>query len=358
MRWLNLILAMAACNKSAATEHTGGVGSSAAPAALDVVPVVSKQLDATLRLPAELTADESVAIYPRVNGFIEQITVDRGSKIKQGQLLVRLSAPELGAQRAEAQAKLTAAQSTFDRLKAAATTPGAVAGHDLEIAESALAAEKSKLQSLSALESYLAIKAPWDGVVTERGEHPGALVGPPVGPTATPILRIEKIDRLRVTVAVPEADVSAIQEGGQAQFTVSTWPGDKFDGKIVRLSHAIDPKTRTMSVELDFDNKGAKQLTPGAYAEVLWPVHRAQPSLFVPSSAVVQTTEKTYVDRIKDGAIEQVVVSRGVPTGDLVEVFGALAAGDQVLRRGSETLASGTKVTTKPWTPPAGSAAK
>jgi membrane fusion protein, multidrug efflux system len=326
------------------------------PMALEVVQVVSKQLEATLRLPAELAPEESVAIYARVNAFIEEITVDRGSKIKQGQLLVRLSAPELNAQRAEAQAKLGAARSTYDRLKEASATPGAVAGHDLEIAEATLAAEKSRVQSLGALEGYLAIRAPWDGVVTERAEHPGALVGPPVSPNATPILRIEKIDRLRLTVGVPEADVGAIQEGGKAAFTVSTWPGDKFEGKIVRLSHVIDAKTRTMSVELDVDNKGAKQLTPGAYAEVLWPVRREQPSLFVPASAVVQTTEKTYVDRVRDGAVEQIPVQRGVATGDLVEVFGALAAGDQVLKRGSETLQAGAKVTTKP-AAPAGSAA-
>src|SRR5262249_11467817 len=159
--------------------------------------------------------------------------VDRGSPIKKGQLLARLSAPELGAQRAEAESKLTAAKSTAERLTAASKTPGAIAGHDLEIAQAELAAETSRGQSLRGLESYLYIRAPFDGVVTERGVHPGALVGPPTGSTPTPILRIEKIDRLRLTVAVPEADVGAIREGAEATFTVSTWPGQKFTGKIL-----------------------------------------------------------------------------------------------------------------------------
>jgi RND family efflux transporter MFP subunit len=341
------VIFIAACSKTATPD---GSGSGSAPAAsiYDVVPVVAKQLDTTVRLPAELAPDESVAIYSRVNGFVDDIPVDRGSTVKKGELVARLSAPELGAQRAEAEAKLAAAKSTYDGLKSAAKTPGAVAGHDIEIAEAEVAADTSRVQSLRTLEGYLYIRAPFDGVVAERGVHPGALVGP----SGTPIVRVQKIDKLRLTVAVPEADIGSIAVGTEAAFTVSTWPGQKFTGKIARQSHAIDSKTRTMSVELDVDNTGKKGLTPGAYAEVLWPVRRDDPSLFVPATAIATTTEKTYVDRVHDGAVEQVTVQRGVTVGELVEVFGPLAAGDQVLKRGSETIATGTKVSTKPWTPP------
>src|SRR5205814_4850879 len=191
------------------------------------------------------------------------------------------------------------------------------------------------------------VRAPFDGVVTERNVHPGALVGPPSGPNAPPMLRVEKIDHLRVTVAVPEADAGAVALGTAATFTVSTYPGQKFTGKVARVAHEIDPKTRTMAVELEFENTGAKQLVPGAYAEVLWPVHRDAPSLFVPPSAIATTTERTFVDRVRDGKVEQLTVGRGVAMGDLVEVFGDLAAGDQVLKRGSEVLANGTAVTTR-----------
>ncbi len=341
-----LLVLLLACNRSPAPAPAPAPAGSAGPQTVEVVAVVSKPLDATLKLPAELAADESVAIYPRVNGFLDEIAVDRGSKIKKGQLLARLSAPELAAQRAEAESKVAAAKSTFDRLKAASATPGAIAGHDLEVAEAALGAEKSRVDSLRALESYLYVRAPFDGVVTERNVHPGALVGPPTGPSAPPMLKVEKIDHLRVTVAVPEADAAAVALGTPAVFTVSTYPGQKLTGKVARVAHEIDPKTRTMAVELDFDNAGEK-LVPGAYAEVLWPVHRDAPSLFVPPSAIATTTERTFVDRVKDGKIEQVTVGRGATMGDLVEVFGELAAGDQVLKRGSEVLANGTAVVAK-----------
>jgi RND family efflux transporter MFP subunit len=162
------------------------------------------------------------------------------------------------------------------------------------------------------------------------------------------MLKVEKIDHLRVTVAVPEADAAAVAAGAPATFTVSTFPGQKFTGHVARVAHEIDPKTRTMAVELDFDNTASKELVPGAYAEVLWPVHRDAPSLFVPPSAIATTTERTFVDRVKDGKIEQVTVGRGATMGDLVEVFGELAAGDQVLKRGSEVMPAGTAVVAAP----------
>ncbi|MGE5183881.1 MAG: efflux RND transporter periplasmic adaptor subunit [Acidobacteriota bacterium] len=344
MRRLLLVL-LVACHRSP-DPAPAPTASSAGPQTVEVVAVVAKPLDATLELPAELAPDESVAIYPRVSGFLDEIAVDRGSPIRKGQLLARLSAPELAAQRAEAESKVAAAKSTYDRLKAASATPGAIAGHDLEVAEAGLNAEKSRVDSLRALESYLYVRAPFDGVVTERNVHPGALVGPPTAPNTPPMLRVEKIDHLRVTVAVPEADAGAVAAGTAAVFTVSTYPGQNFTGKVARIAHEIDPKTRTMAVELDFDNAGPKPLVPGAYAEVRWPVHRDAPSLFVPPSAIATTTERTFVDRVRDGKIEQVTVVRGAQMGNLVEVFGELAAGDQVLKRGSEVLAPGTAVTT------------
>jgi len=344
-----LLSLLLACKQSTPAEPAAAGPPS--PTALDVVAVSAKQLDSTVRLPAELGPDEVVAIYPRVTGFVDRIEVDRGSVVKRGQLLAGLSAPELGAQRAEAESKVAAAKSTYDSLAGAARTPGAVAGHDLEIAEAAYKADAARVESLRALESYLIVRAPFDGVITERNVHPGALVGPPSGPTVAPMLRIEKIDRLRLTVAVPEAVVGAITLGAEASFTVSTWPGETFQGKVGRVSHTIDGKTRSMAVELDVDNAGSR-LTPGAYAEVTWPVHRTTPSLFVPGSAVVQTTERTYVDRVRDGSVDQVVVARGFAVGEIVEVFGELSAGDQVLKRGSETLKPGSKIVTHLWNPP------
>jgi RND family efflux transporter MFP subunit len=333
-----------------------GAESTPAPV-VEVVPVVADRLQLTIRLPGEIAPYEWVAIHPRVSGFVEEVAVDRGSPVKRGQVLARLSAPELVAQRAEAESKLVGTESTYQRMRTAAETPGVVANHDVEVAEAALKADQARVDALRTLESYLVVRAPFDGVITERNVHPGALVGPPSGPSPVPMLRMETLGRLRLTVAVPETDLGAIAQGEKAEFTVRTWPGRRFGGTIARVSHAVEPKTRTMPVELDVDDP-KNELAPGMFAEVLWPLHRDQPSLLVPSSAVVQSTERTYVDRLRDGVLEIVSVQRGAAAGDKVEVFGELAPGDQVLRRGSEEMRAGTRLTARPWSPDGGVPAK
>jgi RND family efflux transporter MFP subunit len=330
------------CSGGEQNQTTAAQDSSAA--AVEVVPVVAERIDTTSRLPAEIYPYESVSLFPRVNGFVDAVLVDRGARVRKGQLLARLSAPELAAQRAEAESKLAAVRSTYERTRAASETPGVVAKHDVEVAEAALKAEEARVQSLKTLEGYLAVRAPFDGMVTERNVHPGALVGPPSGGNAVPMLKMESVGHLRITVAVPETDVGAIAESANADFVVRTWPGLKFSGQITRVAHAVDMRTRTMPVELDYSNKDGK-VAPGMFAEVMWPIRREAASLLVPSSAIVQSPEKTYVDRVVNGAIQQVAVKRGVVLKDKVEVFSSgLAAGDLVLKRGSEEMKDGTKV--------------
>jgi RND family efflux transporter MFP subunit len=309
---------------------------------VEVVEVVSQTLDKKTPLQGELWAYESVAIHSRAAGFVDAIPVDRGTRVRKGQILARISAPELTAQRAEAEAKVKGSRSTLERLTAASKVPGVVAGHDIELAEAALQAEEARVRSLRTQEGYLVLRAPFDGVVSERSVHPGALVGPSSGP----LLRVEQIDRLRLTVAVPEQDVGTIIEGARAEFGVPAWPADRFYGVIRRVSHRIDARTRTMPVELDVDNRLGK-LAAGMFAEVSWPLRREAPSLFVPPSAVVQSPEMTFVDRVQEGVVTRVPVKRGALLAQSLEVFGALHAGDVVLVRGLEELAEGSRVQTK-----------
>ena len=354
MKRLCLALLLASACEHSSDPPAAAPSAPAGPPQVEVVPVASEMLNLSVSLPGELTPYEAVAIYPRVTGFVEALRVDRGSVVHKGALLARLSAPELAAQRAEAQSKSAGEDSTLERLRAASSTPGVVAGHDIELAEAAANADKARVSSLKALEGYLVIRAPFDGVITERNVHPGALVGPPSGAAAVPMLRIEQVARMRLTVAVPENDVGAIADGAPAEFTVQAWPGKRFSGTVRRVSHAIDQKTRTMPVELDVDNKDSK-LASGMYAEVKWPIKRSGPSLLVPTTAVAQTTEKTFVDRVKDGTLEQVPIRRGAVLADRLEVIGALAPGDLVLKRGSEELQNGAHVSPKKSTADGGS---
>lgn len=334
----------------------------------DTVRVVSRTVERKSRLPGEFLPYERVDLNARVTGFVESVGVDRGSFVKAGEVLAELSAPEMTAQiaeakskaqaaqsqRAEAEARLVAAQSTWEKLKIAAATPGVVAGNDLVLAEKQVDAARAALSAsedsakaaqaaidtLEDLQSYLKLTAPFDGVITERLVHPGALVGPNTG---GPLLRLEQNARLRLVVAVPEQDVGGIIKGGRIPFTVPAYPGQTFQGSIARIAHSMDQKTRTMAVELDVANLNLA-LAPGMYAEVNWPMRRGRPTLLVPPSSIVTTTERTFVIRVSDGKAEWVDVRRGLPFGDLVEAFGALTEGDQILRRASDEVRPGTPI--------------
>jgi len=129
-------------------------------------------------------------------------------------------------------------------------------------------------------------------------------------------------------------------------FTVPAFPERVYSGAVARLAHALDTKTRTMPVELDVMNPDGS-LSPGMYPSVKWPVRRSRPALFVHKTAVVTTTERTFVIRDKSGHAEWVDVRKGAADGDLIEVIGNLQPGDQVVRRANDELREGNPIQAK-----------
>ena len=367
---LVLSVAVAACG-GRPPESAGRPGA-AGPPTIETVRVIEQAASVTLELPGELEPFESVDVYPKVTGFVKTIRVDRGSRVRAGDPLVEIEAPELVAQQAEAQSRLQAAEaqlaiartkadadtSTFDRLKAASATPGVVAGNDVVLAQKTVEAGQSQVvsaqqtveaarqavRSITDMEGYLRVTAAFDGIVTERNVHPGALVGPGSGAgTGRPLLRVVRNDRLRLTVPVPEAYAAGVTNGTRVPFTVPAYPGVDFFGTVARAANAVDVKTRTMAVELDVTN-GDGRLPSGTFCQVRWPVRRSTPSLFVPSHSVATTTDRTFVVRVRGGRTEWIDVKTGLGSGALVEVFGDLRPGDQVAERGTDELRPGAEV--------------
>jgi membrane fusion protein (multidrug efflux system) len=341
---------------------------------VEVVPVALQKLATVFTLPAQLVPFETVDIYPKVTGFMNMIRVDRGSRVHKGELIIRLSAPELVAQRAQAesalraaesqlttaQAKLTSDKGTYMHLASAAKTPGVVAENDVMVAsqtasadqgqvqsaESNVAAARNALRSVAQLESYLNIYAPFDGIVTTRNLHPGALVGPASGPSGTmPIVQIVDTGHLRLVVPVPEAYVGEMQVGQKVAFTVPAFPGQIFHAPITRISHNVDLNTRTMPVELDVRSTDGR-LSPGSFSSVQWPVHRAAPTMFVPVSAVTNDQQRTFVERVRNGKTEWVDVVTGLSANGNIEVFGDLKPGDEVIRNATDAIRQGQQVNT------------
>jgi len=337
---------------------------------VEVMTLHPQTLKSLLHLPGQMYAYESVDVYPKVSGFLSSISVDRGSIVKAGQVLAQLTAPEIQsqvqeaqskvgtsqAQISEAQSKYEALENTYQRLKEAGQTPGAVAPNELQVAQKntdaalrnvqALKSGKYTAQagvrSLKSIRDYLYITAPFDGIVTERNLHPGSLVGPG-GSNTVPIVHLEKISHLRLVIYIPEANVGGITEGMPVKFTVPAFPDEQLTASVSRISYALDPKTRTEAVELDVQNP-KRQLTPGMYADVSWSVHRSHPTFVVPATAVVSTTQRTFVIRVKDGHTEWVDVNRGNTVDNRVEVFGSLHEGDRLVTHATDEFRTGTRI--------------
>lgn len=322
----------------------------------------------TVPLPAELEPYLQAEIEARVPGYVERVLVDRGSNVKRGQLLVELSAPELTAETAaaesafheaeaeesQAEAQLAAVQSTYDRLEQAARTPGAVAGNELVQMEKQLDAAKSIVQSRKSAvrasqerlaaakttEGYLRLTAPFDGKITDRYVHPGVMV--PAG-GHLPLLKLQQVAHLRLTVPIPETYVGHIIRGISVSFHVGAQPGRAYIAKISRIADALDAQSRTMMVELDAFNKDGT-LAPGMYPTVEWPVSSAQPQLLVPFTSVVTTTERTFVITSLNGKAHWVDVRKGPVVGDRIAIRGEIRPGEKVVKRASDEIREGAPI--------------
>lgn len=367
---LLLISAFLCCFLTACHQKQVEKASSYKPAVqtvpVSVITLEPQKFGKNVPIPGDLFPYEVVDVYPKVLGFIQKVYVDRGSIVHRGQLLAYLIAPEMEAQITEARSNVQAAASqeaearakylsdygVYERYNEAAQTPGVISQNELETskmtAQASLAqvkavsntirAKQANVVALQKIQAYLQITAPIDGVVTDRNLHPGALVGPSKNGDSEPIFRIQTLSHLRLVVPVPERYYSGVKLGARIPFTVSAYPERTFYGVISRPSYALNPKTRTESVELDVFYPDAT-LSPGMYTEVLWPISRPKATFQVPASAVVSTTEETFVNRITpDNRVEWVPVRPGFSDGNRVEVFGNLHTGDRIVKNGTDEL--------------------
>jgi RND family efflux transporter MFP subunit len=308
--------------------------------------------DRVVTLPGELVPFQATAVTARVAGFVEQVHVDRGALVRQGQVLATLATPELVAQtaealtrvqqaearKAEADARLVAATSALERVKRA-SADAAAAKAAVDAQAQAVAGARSAHEAIRVLEQYQRVTAPFAGRIVERLVHPGALVGPSAGA----LFRLEETSRLRLVVPVPEVSLGVVTTGRMLEFTVPAQPGRTFTARLARSAGSLDGRTRSMMVEADVVNRDGA-LAPGMFPDVRWPIVRAAAGLMVPTTAVVTTTERTFVIRVAAGKAEWVTVKKGAVAGDQVEVAGALAVGDTIVRRGTDEIRAGASI--------------
>ena len=309
-----------------------------------------------VQLPGEFKAFQEVNIYPKADGFVEKVLVDRGSFVRKDQILMILDSPEseerLAAARSntlKANAMLTASREHYRRLKASSKVAGSVSALDLETANARLMADSASLmgeeanfRALTKIKSYLTVRAPFDGVITERNVHPGAMVGSGAK-MERPMMVLQQQNRLRLVLDIPETYSMSLQQGNSVSFTAGALPGQVFQGKISRRAGNMNEQFRSETVEIDVQNSSGK-FKPGMFAEIILTATGTPGALAVPVTSVVASTERQYVIKVMDGKAHYVDVRRGQQSGDMTEVFGNLKANDLIVINAREDLKEGTKV--------------
>lgn len=314
---------------------------------------VNKQIS----FPAELIPMEKAEIYPKVTGYIASVKVDIGDRVKKGQVLATLEAPEMLANYSQANADVQTARSkylgsldSYNRILNASKVEGTIAAGELEKTKSQLMADSASLQAARSkvvaygqLKDYLVIHSPFSGIVTQRTVDPGTLVG---NTNSKPILVVENTDLLRLRIPVPEAYTSAATRSGSIEFTVDAEPDVAYTATLSRKAGALNLVNRTETWEFLYTNKN-NQLKSGMFANATLKMGRKDPSFLVPSSAVATNLEKRFVIRVQDGKAEWVDVRNGISLGDKIEIFGNLQEGDILLMRATDEIKPGNFVIPK-----------
>jgi len=329
-------------------------------AKMDSVKVFILTMDSikkTISLPGELIPLEKVLIRAKVAGYVKKLNVDIGSKVKKGQVLAVVEAPEINTQVQELNAKVQSAKARFesskdyfDRINAAYQKKGVIAPNEWQRTKNQMLADSSEYQaailSASALHqtgNYLTIVAPFTGEITQRNIEVGSYVG---SSGDKPLLIIENNNALRLQVDVPEVYSSARLSGETGDMTTRSLPDKKFKVKLVRKSGSISPETRSEIWEFVVPNE-KQELKSGGYADVKLSFFRSAPGFIAPASAIVTTLEKRFVIRISNSTTQWVDVRPGFNLGDQSEFFGDLRKGDTLVLKGNEELKPGSHLAIK-----------
>lgn len=347
-----LVSVIAACNQKPQT-----IKSEQETIKIDTVKVFVLRLDSAQKIisfPGELKPNENALIRAKVQGYIRKLNVDIGSKVRKGQILALIDAPEINSRVQELNSKVKASYSRYlsskdyyDRLSNASKTDGVIAESELQHFKDQMLAEQSEYNaalfsasSVKQIGNYLAIVAPYSGTITKRNIDEGSFVG---NPNEQPLFELEDNSVLRLQVAIPEVYTGSVLLGNTEDLVTPAFPDKKFKAKLVRKSGSIDIATRSEIWEFEVPNAN-RELKAGSYADVKLHFIRPKPTFVVPGSAVVSTLEKKFVIKVTNETAQWVDVRAGFNMGDKQEIFADLNVGDTLVSKANAELKEGEKV--------------
>ena len=326
---------------------------------VEVVRVDREDLSKEITIPAEFRPYTEVELHAKVSGYVKEIKVDIGDRVKAGQLIAVLEVPELHddfdhalANARRAQAGYRDAHLAYTRLVAVNKDhPNLVAQQDLDTAEAhdataqgGLEEAKSDVEKYQTMVSYTRIVAPFDGVITKRYADPGSLIqaGTTSNTQAMPLVRVSNNMLLRLDFPVSVDYVHGIRLDTPLHVRVDSLGGRVLTGKIARFSDRVDDSTRTMIAEMEVPNPSL-ELVPGMYASVVLKIDERPQALAIPIEALPAGGGSVLLVN-PAGEIEERAVKLGLETQTRYEVQGGLKEGDLIVIGNRGQLTAGQKV--------------
>ena len=309
------------------------------PPAVTVVPVEVRDVTVELRAPVDLRPLFQADVGAKTLGYLDAVLVERGDAVKKGQLLAVVRPSDLPSQMEAARVAFDLAKVNKARAESLAPA-GVVSQQELQNAQSAFAKAEADLQAVSTRFGETRIESPVDGVVSQRRLDPGALVGPNAGTGS--ILTVQKNDVLRVFIPVNEKDAPVVKLGQAASAEFDALPGKRYAGKVVRMSPAFDPVTRTVDAEVHLKNPG--ELRPGMYGRGTLVIATHPAAVVVPAGAVQLSDGRFFAYGVQGEKAKRIELKIGVDGGNWFEVLDGLKAGDEIVTAGTDTLADGSTI--------------
>ena len=341
---------------------SSAVGKSAAAAKesgsipdVQVVKPVRRDVTATLRLPADVSAWNQTTLYAKVSGYLKSVAVDKGDFVRAGQVLAVIDDPELEERYQQAQSEYEIKKVTYQRLSNVwKENPDVIAKQDVDVAEASYLGAKHALEQVAAMLDYTKVRAPYGGVVTARFVDLGALIQAATNSAtqAVPLFTIMDISILRLYVNVPQEDASFVKRGTPATIELKN-TGKTIEAFVTRSTMSLDPGTRTLLVEIDVPNPG-HALAPGMFAEVILTLRQHQNALVLPPVSLISEDSSRAVFVVEQDVARKVPVKTGIDDGVWVEITEGLSGNEDVVVVGKSRLADGKPAKASPYNLPAG----
>ena len=297
-----------------------------------------------LRLPATVRGFDETEIYAKVPGYLKSIYVDKGDRVRAGQVLAKIESPETDQQVANYRANYRLALVT-DLRDSILVSKGVIARQDYDNQHAIMLQAKASLKQYENLQGYEVIQAPFDGIITARNVDPGHLVPAATAATSqtSAIVAVARLKPLRVFAYVPQSVALFMKNGDPATITVNEYPGREFTGSITRHPEALAPDSRTMLVEVDLPNDDLS-LYPGMYGMAKFVVSIPSGAPLVPDDALIFRDNKVYVPVVRDQKLHLAEATLGYDNGVAVEVLKGVGYDDIVALNVGQAARDGESV--------------